>query len=960
MKKIHLLNVEDSVEDSLEIIEAITSMGIDLEYKRVDSLENLENELNQNSYDIIVSDFALIGFNGLDVLNLVKRINSDIPVIMISGVASEEYAVEALKGGADNFISKSNLQRLLPSIDKALHEAKLIKESKLAEQHFIASEKKFETLSEAASDAIIILDKNHRITFWNNAASSIFEFKKDNVINCEISSILSAESSQSFYDYCSIDKDTPFKTEISGGLLDLTGKKASGELFPIAFSLSFNVVGNEINAICIVRDVSVYIEIERELKESRDDFREILENMQDVFYRTDIHGNLILTNNSGVKLLGYDSEKEILGKNVATDFYAYPEERDEFLRVLRKKGSVDNYEVKIKKKNGDILTVLVSSHYYKDKNGKVLGVEGVFSDITSRKIVEEELELRVEIEKSVSRISSLFVGNKDFNYAINELLEFLKDLSISKVTALYTIHESTQRVVCSNEVSGNNIMDPMEERVYSLQDINVLHSNLKLNKPIQINIDEKEKVELLNDICLLTNQKDIQSCVLLPLVLETTVKGFIILYTDSIGKSLNLANYHTYNLLLEIATYAIQQKQSEEKTNRLATAVEQSEEAIVITDIEANIQYVNPSFERITGYSYEEAVGENPRLLQSGEHDSDFYKKIWEMVVEGRTWKGRLKNKRKDGTIYEEEASISPVRNKDGVIVNYVSVKRDVTELALMETQLRQAQKLESIGQLAAGIAHEINTPIQYVGDNLRFLEDSFDGILQVIDYLTEKSQGVTSNQDREKVLEYLLEQIKELDFDFLRDEIPGAIRQSIEGSERVAKIVGAMKEFSHPGTNEKVAVDINKSIQSTITVARNEWKYVSDVHTDFETGMMMVPCLQADLNQVILNIIVNAAHSIEEKIGDSPDTKGTITIKTYEESDYAVIELSDTGKGIPQGNIQRIFDPFFTTKDVGKGTGQGLTIAHNVIVEKHGGEIEVESEEGSGTTFTIKLPLSV
>lgn len=196
-------------------------------------------------------------------------------------------------------------------------------------------------------------------------------------------------------------------------------------------------------------------------------------------------------------------------------------------------------------------------------------------------------------------------------------------------------------------------------------------------------------------------------------------------------------------------------------------------------------------------------------------------------------------------------------------------------------------------------------------------------------------------------------------DLGYLRQEIPKAIEQSLEGIERISKIVRAMKEFSHPGADEKTSIDLNGSIESTITVARNEWKYVADMETDFDPSLPLVPCLPGEFNQVILNIIVNAAHAIAAKTGGEPERKGTIFVSTRVRDGWAEVRIRDTGTGIREEIRSRIFDPFFTTKEVGKGTGQGLAISHSVIVEKHGGTIGFETETGIGTTFIVRLPLS-
>jgi signal transduction histidine kinase len=188
--------------------------------------------------------------------------------------------------------------------------------------------------------------------------------------------------------------------------------------------------------------------------------------------------------------------------------------------------------------------------------------------------------------------------------------------------------------------------------------------------------------------------------------------------------------------------------------------------------------------------------------------------------------------------------------------------------------------------------------------------------------------------------------------------EVPQAIQQSLQGIGRVTTIVRAMKEFSHPGSEEKSDTDLNRAIETTITVARNEWKYVAEVVTDFDPALPLVRCLPGEINQVILNLIVNAAHAIADVVENNGKSKGTITIRTRSQGDRVEIRVSDTGTGIPETIRAKIFDPFFTTKGVGKGTGQGLAIAHSVIVDKHGGTISCETEVGKGTTFVIRLPL--
>ena len=286
-------------------------------------------------------------------------------------------------------------------------------------------------------------------------------------------------------------------------------------------------------------------------------------------------------------------------------------------------------------------------------------------------------------------------------------------------------------------------------------------------------------------------------------------------------------------------------------------------------------------------------------------------------------------------------------------------LQREITERRMLEAQLVQAQKLESMGQLAAGIAHEINTPMQYVGDNTRFFQDAFTDILNLLKSYENLLEAVRAGSAVSDFIQQVEEAREMADLEYLLEEVPNALAQSMEGIEWVNKIVRSMRSFSHPVVEDKIAIDINQAIESTLTISRNEWKYVAEMITQFDSSLPLVPCFPGEFNQVILNIIVNAGQAIAEVIGDdSGSAKGTITVSTLRHGDDVEIRIGDTGPGIPDQVRSKVFDLFFTTKDVGKGTGQGLAMAHSVIVEKHGGSLTFESEEGRGTTFIIRLPI--
>ncbi len=282
-------------------------------------------------------------------------------------------------------------------------------------------------------------------------------------------------------------------------------------------------------------------------------------------------------------------------------------------------------------------------------------------------------------------------------------------------------------------------------------------------------------------------------------------------------------------------------------------------------------------------------------------------------------------------------------------------LKQALQNLQLTQTRLLQAQKLESVGQLAAGIAHEINTPMQFIGTNMEFLEEASQGM----SVLTQSLQKIIATAPPGIAGELRLA-LDEVEWEYLMEEIPSAIKQSKDGISRVATIVKAMKEFSHPSSTKKEFVVVNTIIETAVLISRNEWKFVSNVTTDLAVDLPPVSCHADELGQVILNLLINAAHAIGEKLGRNPvGDKGEIHITTRKVDSFVEIRVQDTGSGIPKGIRNRIFDPFFTTKEVGRGTGQGLTISHDVITKKHGGTLTFETEEEVGTTFIIHLPLA-
>jgi two-component system sensor histidine kinase TtrS len=411
-----------------------------------------------------------------------------------------------------------------------------------------------------------------------------------------------------------------------------------------------------------------------------------------------------------------------------------------------------------------------------------------------------------------------------------------------------------------------------------------------------------------------------------------------------------------------------QRKRIEKNLNEFKLTLDQIMDCVFMFQPDTlHFIYVNRGGMQQVGYSAEELFKMTPLDLKPEFTEEGFRAMIAPLLNGTReTLTFTTVQMAKTGSRIPVEVFLQYVK-PTGETGRFVAIVRDISqrmqeekEKEKLQSQLLHTQKLESVGQLAAGIAHEINTPTQYIGTNIDFLDDGFKDVATLIGAY---QRLLTAEQDH-SVTPALIQEVEETleaaDWDYLAQELPLAIAQSKDGVHRISTIVRAMKEFSHPGNKEKVPLSLNNLINTTLIVSRNEWKYVADVETDFAGDLPLVPCLSDQMGQVFLNLLVNASHAIATQLGENPNgVKGRVTISTRQVADQVEVRLQDTGCGIPGDILTKVFDPFFTTKEVGKGTGQGLAIARDVIVTKHGGTLEVESEPGQGATFIIRLPIA-
>lgn len=392
---------------------------------------------------------------------------------------------------------------------------------------------------------------------------------------------------------------------------------------------------------------------------------------------------------------------------------------------------------------------------------------------------------------------------------------------------------------------------------------------------------------------------------------------------------------------------------------------------------DSTIVYANRTIAENHGYEPAELIGKSVKLLAPIDWTHEHFAQLRESVRQGKPFRAEGQVPRKDGSRFWVGMTIVPVCDAAGVVTHTVSIASDITARRAEEhkkqelqqqlldemkererilIELRLAQKLEAVGRLAAGVAHEINTPIQYVSDSLYFLRSACDDINQLINTCSTALDSLADDSASATARAIMTDAAAAIDLPFLMEEMPKAFERTFEGAARVSNIVRAMKEFSHPDATEFSSADLNHALQTTLIVASNEYKYFATLQTQF-AELPPVTCNVGELNQVFLNLIVNAAHAIHDAGKDS--SSGVISISTAVVDQYVEIIIADNGCGIAQENLDKIYDPFFTTKEVGRGTGQGLAITRSIVVDKHAGEVHATSTIGVGTQFVIRLPIA-
>jgi PAS domain S-box-containing protein len=998
---LRVLIVEDSEEDTLLIVRELKRGGFDPIHERVETAEAMKAALFTETWDLILADYAMPHFSGLEALKFSKESELDLPFIIVSGSIGEDVAVEAMKSGAHDYIMKNNLARLVPAIQQELREAEVRRKLKHSEKALQEAEKRYRQVVENATEIIYAVDEKGNFTYGNPTSLKVTGFSleqlrqynyqdlvvpehRERVLQAYINQLRERRST-SYIEFPFFSKsgeiiwfgqnaslvieegkvvgfhiiarditerkrgeealrwseetarallnattDSVFLIDRSGTVLalnEMAGKRLNRRVDEIlgaclydflppdlakrrkarfdqvfhsgnpayfederqgihfdncAYPVS-DVTGKVMKIAIYGRDITERKKAEVALRESEERNRTLVETSPDAITLLDLNLNIIMANQPALKLYGHESAEEIKGKN-GFDYLALEERgrATEDMRKMLETGSMGPIEYTLVKKNGTPFPAELKASLVLDAQKKPSGIILVSRDITERKKAEEAL--RESEEKYRTILENIEDGYYEvdiagnfafFNDSFCRIYGYPREELIGMNDRQYTDQENAKKL---------------------FQTFNRVYRTGESAKGTDWEIIRKDGT-------------------------KRNIEASVSLIKDASGNQIGFRG-----LVHDIT----ERKKAEEQLSKLFRAVEQSPATVMITDTDANIEYVNPKFTQLTGYTLEEVIGKNPRILKSGETPPEEYKRLWDTITSGREWQGEFHNKKKNGELYWESASISSIKNAEGLITHLVAVKEDITgrkraeeERAALQEQLRQSQKMEAIGKLAGGVAHD------------------FNNLLTVIKGYCQLS---------------LVE---------MKESAP--IRDTLEvinkAAEKAADLTRQLLAFSRRQIMEMRVLDLNALLQNLDKMLRRIIGEDIELVTSLGEDLGRVKADPGQIEQVVMNLAVNAKDAMSkggkliiETANVELDEAYARTHVAVTPGPYVMIAVSDTGTGMPLEVRDRVFEPFFTTKGKGKGTGLGLSTVYG-IVKQSNGNIWVYSEPGKGTTFKIFLP---
>ena len=934
---IRLLLVDDDEEEYIltrGLLREVQGKVIHLDW--TGAYDEALDSIIHRRHDAYLIDHHLGPRSGLELIEEAYARGCRAPLILLTGYVNHELDMRALQAGAADFLDKKRLSGPLleRSVRYALERARMVERLRETNQAL-------QSLVDSSPLAFCVLDMEAKVTLWNAAAESIFGWSAAEVLGQRLPNVPKEDLHRFealFARVCAGERLSEIslrRQHKNGGAVDVNLWTA-----PLV-----DADGRVVATMAMYADMTARRNAEEALRSSQKYHRALLENCLDIIAVINPSATYQYVSPSVEAILGFTPE-ELIGTDVFA--FTHPDDlesaRASLGQALRARGMSIPFTMRARRKDGTY-RVIEGTGRYLEQDSDVKGVVINAHDITGRRHVEQLQAITSRLSQPLSSGESLTDWLHKAHEQIALVMEAgsfyvaLYDLLREMYWFPYVADEHEKFSVYTREEFHNTLTDYVR----------------RTGRPLRVTQRDVDDLVAKGEV----DDVGTPSAVWIGVPLATP-RGIIGVAAMQHYKNEDVYGERELELFAEFGeriALVIERQQAEEARSRLATAIEQTVDLVVITDAEGNIEYVNPSFERTTGYEAAKLLGKNPRSLKSGQHDLSFYRNLWGTISSGAVWSGYFFNRRSDGSLFTEIATITPVRDSSGRIVNFVKVSRDVTAQLMLEAQLRQSQKLEAIGSLAAGIAHEINTPIQFVGNNTHFLSHSFGSLLELVSGSFRAIEEAVAVGAPHPALLAILRQRDQGDFSYLLKEIPNAISQSLDGISRVTGIVRAMREFSHPGTGSRSRVDINRALEGALAVARSELKNVAEIVTDFESSLPAVECFPNDINQVFLNLLVNAAYTVAEA-KSAGRLRGLIKLTTRSGDGWIEVAIADNGTGIPESIRDRVFDPFFTTKPIGRGTGQGLAIARTTIESKHGGTLRFETTEGEGTTFFVRLPI--
>ena len=701
-------------------------------------------------------------------------------------------------------------------------------------------------------------------------------------------------------------------------------------------------------------------------KEQLNRFTQAMNSSNDAIRITDMQGTLLYQNSAFTNMFGYTSEELNRSGGIRVIYH----DQDMYRYVLETTLESLNWqgEVTMRHHDGHSLMIDMRANIVHDKTGEVIGLVGVHRDITTIRMIEAALDF---LSRTAMGFVEFPLDGDLYAYIAQELNNLVHNTIVIVSSFDSNNQHFTIRAVTANEEWLKVLEDGLGLPLLGLKirANNDLLEGLQQKRPVKLQTGLYGLSNMLfpRQLCLELEKKlEIEDIQVIGFSRRGTLLGTVSLLVVRGGR---LGSPGLIETFVNQASVAIERRrmgeQLLEREKQLIVTLESIGEGVITVDIMGKIRLLNPAAEAITGWSNHEASGQPLvkvfSVLDPTLKSPDKVMAFKDLLPQDGSGERRFQNLTLlcNNQVHKIIAgTISLMLGSNQQIMGFTIVFQDVTEQQQHQVQQALSQKLKSIGQLAAGIAHEINTPMQYVGDNIYFLEDALADFTPLLEKYRQLVNGCEQVGEKIELAKEIYHLEQQINLNYLQEEISRALEQSREGIERVRKLVVNMKDFAHSSSGVKALADINKGVESTIQICINEWKYHAELQAELSPDLPLVYCVIDEINQAVLNLIINSAHAIRDAVNSGRYNKGLIQVRTRREGDGVAIEITDNGGGIPAEVKYLVFDPFFTTKDVGKGTGQGLTITHDIIVNKHGGRITLESEENKGTCFTLYLPV--